>query len=211
MEMLSTADFWIGLLKIVWINIILSGDNAVVIALAARSLPPQQQKKAVFFGSAAAVVLRILLTVVAAAIVGDSVGYEIGRHFGPRVLKLHILDSHRRRLDDARDFLARRGGTAVFLGRWVAFFRAVMPALAGTVRMPYGKFLLYNAAGGIAWGVTVVLAGYAAGASYAKVENALGPVAALVVLGLALIALFAWRIRRRRTQRNLEESRDSSG
>ena len=73
------------------------------------------------------------------------------------------------------------------------------------------QFLLYNAAGGIAWGVTVVLAGYAAGASYAKVENALGPVAALVVLGLALIALFAWRIRRRRTQRNLEESRDSSG
>ena len=64
--MLSTAEFWIGLLKIVWINIILSGDNAVVIALAARSLPPHQQKQAVFFGSAAAVVLRILLTVVAA-------------------------------------------------------------------------------------------------------------------------------------------------
>ncbi len=65
MEMLQSADFWIGLLKIVWINIILSGDNAVVIALAARSLPPQQQKKAVFFGSAAAVILRIILTVVA--------------------------------------------------------------------------------------------------------------------------------------------------
>ncbi len=64
--MLSTAEFWIGLLKIFWINIILSGDNAVVIALAARSLPPHQQKQAVFFGSAAAVVLRILLTVVAA-------------------------------------------------------------------------------------------------------------------------------------------------
>jgi len=54
------------LVKIVWINIILSGDNAVVIALAARSLPAEQQKKAVFFGSGAAVVLRILLTVVAA-------------------------------------------------------------------------------------------------------------------------------------------------
>ena len=66
MEMLSTAEFWIGLLEIVWINIILSGDNAVVIALAARSLPPEQQKKAVFFGSGAAVVLRIALTVVAA-------------------------------------------------------------------------------------------------------------------------------------------------
>ena len=66
MEMLQSADFWIGLLKIIWINIILSGDNAVVIALAARSLPPHQQTKAVLFGSGAAVVLRIALTVVAA-------------------------------------------------------------------------------------------------------------------------------------------------
>ena len=66
MEMLQDADFWIGLLKIIWINIILSGDNAVVIALAARSLPPEQQRKAILFGSGAAVVLRILLTVVAA-------------------------------------------------------------------------------------------------------------------------------------------------
>ncbi|MDU7586524.1 MAG: TerC family protein, partial [Acidovorax sp.] len=66
MEYLSNADFWIGLVKIVWINIILSGDNAVVIALAARSLPAQQQKKAVMLGSGAAVVLRIVLTVVAA-------------------------------------------------------------------------------------------------------------------------------------------------
>jgi acyl-coenzyme A synthetase/AMP-(fatty) acid ligase len=58
MEFLQSADFWIGLVKIVWINIILSGDNAVVIALAARSLPPHPQKKAVFWGSGAAVVLR---------------------------------------------------------------------------------------------------------------------------------------------------------
>jgi YjbE family integral membrane protein len=66
MELLQNVDFWIGLLKIVWINIILSGDNAVVIALAARSLPAGQQKKAIFWGSGAAVVLRIALTVVAA-------------------------------------------------------------------------------------------------------------------------------------------------
>ncbi|MDB5945353.1 MAG: YjbE family integral rane protein, partial [Ramlibacter sp.] len=66
MEYLQSTDFWIGLLKIVWINIILSGDNAVVIAMAARTLPPHQQSKAVFWGSGAAVVLRILLTVVAA-------------------------------------------------------------------------------------------------------------------------------------------------
>lgn len=65
MELLQSAEFWIGLIKIIWINIILSGDNAVVIALAARSLPPHQQRKAVFWGSGAAVILRIVLTVVA--------------------------------------------------------------------------------------------------------------------------------------------------
>ncbi|GAB2808758.1 TerC family protein [Comamonas piscis] len=66
MDYVNHPDFWIGLVKIIWINIILSGDNAVVIALAARSLPPEQQRKAIMFGSGAAVVLRILLTVVAA-------------------------------------------------------------------------------------------------------------------------------------------------
>ncbi len=65
MEILQHPEFWIGLAQIVWINIILSGDNAVVIAMAARSLPVEQQRKAVLFGSGAAVVLRILLTVVA--------------------------------------------------------------------------------------------------------------------------------------------------
>lgn len=66
MDMLQSTDFWLGLLMIIWINIILSGDNAVVIALAARGLPPEQQKKAILFGSGAAVVLRVILTVVAA-------------------------------------------------------------------------------------------------------------------------------------------------
>jgi YjbE family integral membrane protein len=66
MELLQSPEFWIGLVKIVWINIILSGDNAVVIALAARTLPANQQKLAVVWGSGAAVVLRVILTVVAA-------------------------------------------------------------------------------------------------------------------------------------------------
>jgi YjbE family integral membrane protein len=64
--MLQSPEFWIGLVKIIWINIILSGDNAVVIALAARTLPPHQQKMAVLWGAGAAVVLRVILTVVAA-------------------------------------------------------------------------------------------------------------------------------------------------
>ena len=73
-----TPDFWIGLIKIIWINIILSGDNAVVIALAARSLPAEQQKKAILFGSGAAVVLRIALTVVAAKLLALSYLQIIG-------------------------------------------------------------------------------------------------------------------------------------
>jgi len=78
MEMLQEADFWIGLIKIIWINIILSGDNAVVIAMAARSLPAEQQKKAILWGSGAAVVLRIGLTVVAARLLQFSYLQVVG-------------------------------------------------------------------------------------------------------------------------------------
>jgi predicted tellurium resistance membrane protein TerC len=61
----TDATFWVALLQIIGVNIVLSGDNAVVIALAARSLPAKQQKQAVLWGSGAAVVMRIILTVVA--------------------------------------------------------------------------------------------------------------------------------------------------
>jgi membrane-associated protein len=144
----------------------------------------------------------IIVVVVGAAIIGDSVGYEIGRHVGPRILRARILDRHRRRLDDAQDFLARRGGSAVFLGRFVAFFRAVMPALAGTAGMPYRRFLAYNAAGGLLWGTGFVLLGYLAGNSYAAVEKTVGRGAALAVLALVLVAVLVWRIRRHRAERH---------
>lgn len=62
---ITSAAFWAALGSIIWVNILLSGDNAVVIALAARSLPPQHQRKAIFWGSAAAIVMRIGLTIIA--------------------------------------------------------------------------------------------------------------------------------------------------
>src|SRR5690349_24969893 len=65
MESVMTPEFWIGLAKIIGVNIVLSGDNAVVIALAARSLPPKQQKQAIFWGSGAAIIMRIVLTLFA--------------------------------------------------------------------------------------------------------------------------------------------------
>ena len=70
MEEIATQAFWIGLLKIIGVNIVLSGDNAVVIALAARSLPQKQQKQAVIWGAGAAVVMRIILTIFAVALLG---------------------------------------------------------------------------------------------------------------------------------------------
>src|SRR5450759_5208476 len=91
------------------------------------------------------------------------------------------------------------------LGRWVAFFRAVMPALAGTARMPYARFLAYNAAGGIAWGTVVVLLRYAASASYTKVEKAIGRGSALAALVVVLAALLGWRIRKHHAERNAEQ------
>ncbi|MDQ6740700.1 MAG: DedA family protein, partial [Actinomycetota bacterium] len=108
----------------------------------------------------------IMVLVIAAAVVGDTVGYEVGRHFGPHLLNLRILATRRQKLDHARALLARRGGAAVFLGRFTAFFRAVMPALAGVSRMSYPRFLLFNAAGGIIWGAGVVLLGFFAGNAY---------------------------------------------
>ncbi|HEX7805005.1 MAG TPA: DedA family protein [Cellulomonas sp.] len=151
-------------------------------------------------------VLVVGIVVVTAAIVGDSVGYEIGKHWGTRLLDLRVFATHRQRLQDAQDFLARRGGLAVLLGRWVAFFRAVMPALAGTSKMPYRMFLPFNAAGGIVWGTVVVLVGYLAANSYAQVERAIGRDSALIALVVVLALVVVWRVRRRKAVKGTSAS-----
>ncbi|MBG6218893.1 undecaprenyl-diphosphatase [Arthrobacter sp. CAN_A6] len=140
--------------------------------------------------------LGIMLAVaVFAAIAGDSVGYEIGRRFGPG-----LKNSRAGRFVGAdkwakgEQFLAKRGGTAVLLGRWVGLLRALVPAVAGMARMPYKTFLLYNSIGGTIWAVTVVLLGYFAGQSYKTVEQYLGKaslILTLVLVGALLIALAA--------------------
>jgi membrane protein DedA with SNARE-associated domain len=138
----------------------------------------------------------VLTVVLLGAVIGDTVGYEVGRHVGTRILGWHVLQRRRDRIDAACDYLARRGGAAVFLGRWTAFFRAVMPALAGTARMPYRRFLTFNVAGGVLWGITVVLVGYLAGASYGRVEKLLGRGTALIVAALVVGAAVVWQVRR---------------
>lgn len=69
----------------------------------------------------------LLVVVVVAAVAGDSVGYKVGRRFGPRLLGWRLLRPHQHRIGEARDFLRRRGGCAVLLGRFTAFLRAVTP------------------------------------------------------------------------------------
>lgn len=172
-----------------FVGFVLPGETAAVLGGVAASL-----------GHASLPLM--LIVVIGAAILGDTVGYEVGRHVGPRILRAGPLKRHGRRLDDASKLLAERGGTAVFLGRFVAFFRATMPALAGTSGMRYLKFLAYNAAGGIVWGIAVVVAGYIAGASYARVEKVLGPTSAGVVLVLAVVGVVVWVVRRRARARD---------
>jgi len=135
---------------------------------------------------------------VAAAIIGDSVGYEVGKHLGTRIIKSRALSRHSERLGNAQDFLRRKGGSAVFLGRFTAFFRAVMPALAGTSRMPYGRFLVWNATGGLVWGTGFVLLGFLAGNSYEAVSQAVGRDLAVVIAAVVLAGLVVWHLRRRR-------------
>ncbi|MGN6442053.1 MAG: DedA family protein [Arthrobacter sp.] len=142
----------------------------------------------------------MMVLVVLAAIIGDSVGYEVGKHLGTRLMKTKVLARHTRKLENAQEFLRRKGGSAVFLGRFTAFLRAVMPALAGTSRMPYGRFLAYNAAGGIVWGIGFVLLGFLAGNSYEAVAQAVGRDLAVVIAAVAVAALIAWRLRSRRRQ-----------
>jgi membrane-associated protein len=168
----------------IFVGFVLPGETAVVLG-------------GVLAASGRLSLAWLLVLVVIAAIVGDSVGYEVGRHFGPRILRTRPLRRHQERLDGARDFLRRRGGMAVFLARFTAFLRAVMPALAGLSEMPYLRFLAFNAAGGLVWGVGVALLGYFAGASYQNVESALGRGSAVLLVVLALVALVVWHRSRR--------------
>jgi membrane protein DedA with SNARE-associated domain len=145
--------------------------------------------------------LPILLIVIgASAIVGDSIGYEIGRRFGDRLLETKALRKHRDKLGSAQDLLRRRGALAVFIGRFTALLRAIMPALAGSARMPYGRFLVFNALGGITWGIGFTVGGYLAGTAFEQVAQWAGRVLAVAVAAIALIAIFVWWLRRRRRE-----------
>lgn len=147
--------------------------------------------------------LPIMMAVASvAAIAGDSVGYEIGRRFGPKILAWPPFERRfASKAEEAAAYLEAKGGRAVFLGRWTSLLRALVPGLAGMVRMPYRRFLFFNIIGGIAWACTFVLLGYAAGASWRRVERIAGR-ASLVLLIVILGALIIRWVTRRLASRS---------
>src|SRR5260370_15372474 len=136
----------------------------------------------------------VIAAAVSGAIIGDSVGYLIGRRWGTHLLhgplgRLQVIRNHLdKNLDSARAYVQRRKGRAVFFGRFTAALRVLVPGLAGISEVHYPTFLVYNVAGGALWGAGFAVLGYLAGASYHRVEHIAGQ-AGLVLLGIIVAGL----------------------
>jgi membrane protein DedA with SNARE-associated domain len=133
------------------------------------------------------------IVVVGCAIVGDSIGYWVGDKWGAKILQLPLLRKRQKGIQLALEQLRRRGALFVFVGRFTAFFRAVIPGLAGLSKMRYRVFLPANAAGGLCWGVLFLLAGYYVGQA---IEGA-ASIASYVLLGIIVLGVIALVIRHR--------------
>jgi membrane protein DedA with SNARE-associated domain len=138
----------------------------------------------------------MVVVAISCAIVGDSVGYEVGRRFGPRVRASRFgMKVGERRWDAVDRFLHRHGGKSVLLGRMTALLRALVPGMAGMSRMPYLRtFLPWNVTGGVLWGGGCVLLGYGFAASLDKVARVLS-IGPLPVLGVVIVVLVALHVR----------------
>ena len=140
------------------------------------------------------------LTIVAAvaAILGDNVGFAIGRHFGRRLF-VHPGPGLKHRLkvlEIGEPFFARHGPKAVFLGRWVAGLRIASAWLAGMNKMPWPTFLFWNALGGITWAASISLSIYFLGDLAEHAIEVVGPISAGIVVA-ALVAFWLYRRRRK--------------
>jgi len=126
------------------------------------------------------------------AIAGDSVGYEIGKHFGPKIQTTQFgkfVGDKRWKL--AQAIFDRYHGGAIFFGRSQALLRALVPALAGMNKVPYRIFIKWNAAGGIVFSSIVVLLGYEFANSLASLEKYLKywAIVALVLIATVILVL----------------------
>ena len=150
----------------------------------------------------------LIMIVVIAATAGDSVGYEVGRRFGPRLLEARAMRRHQAKVGWAQDLIRRRGAVAVFIGRFTALLRALMPALVGSSRMPYPKFLVFNLMGGVVWGAGFTLGGFFIGEAFEHTAQYVGRGIAVVIAVVLVAALVVWSVRRHR--RAAEDPADSA-
>ncbi|MET0838919.1 MAG: DedA family protein [Marmoricola sp.] len=144
----------------------------------------------------------VVLLAVAGAIIGDQVGFHVGRRYGPGLVS-RIPEQTRRakQVEAALGFVRRRGATAVALGRWTASLRSVVPGVAGLSGMDSRRFTIANAAGGTVWAVAVAVAGFLAGASYKRLEAKFGLVGDVLLAAVVLFGIgwWGWRWYQRRT------------
>jgi len=142
----------------------------------------------------------VISIAIAGAVLGDNVGFFIGRRGGRRLLVRHgrLLGLTKARLDQFDAFFARHGAKTVFVARFVTGLRVVGAVLAGASTLPWGRFILFNATGAVAWATTFGAVGYALGYSWETIERWIGRfgLVLLVVLGIVIV-LAVGRSRRR--------------
>ena len=131
------------------------------------------------------------------AVLGDSVGYSLGKAIGRSYFERHkrllfLKEKHLRKVDG---YFQRHGGKTIFFGRFVGFLRAMAPFAAGMSRMPYRRFLIYNVAGGILWSISFTLLGYFFGQSWRLIEKWSGRTGLFVLFTVLLVAGFGYLYR----------------
>jgi membrane protein DedA with SNARE-associated domain len=173
-----------------FVGFILPGETSVLVGSAVASV-----------GHVNIVLLCTL--VVAAAILGYLGGYLVGERFGHRMIEWPILQRRRPAIERSLHSLEQRGMIYVILGRFTAFLRAVMPALAGMSEMSRRRFMIANVSSGIVWGVAYCMLGYYAGQGLSSIEND-SAWAGAGVLGAVIIAVVATHVVRRHRHREVE-------
>jgi membrane-associated protein len=141
----------------------------------------------------------LLLLVTLCAIVGDQLGYWIGRGTGQALYRRRdSLFFKRRHLEEAHDFYQKYGGKTVILARFMPIVRTFCPPVAGAAKMPYGRYFAYDVAGGCLWAGSMILGGYFLGSIVPNINERIHwVIAAVVILSLMPAVIGALRARRR--------------
>lgn len=149
-------------------------------------------------------VWQIAVVAVVAAFLGDQAGYWIGKRFGRGLFKPDARVLKTERLEAAEAFFAKYGGPSLVLGRFVPFVRTYVPLSAGIAAMPYRRFLLWNALGGVSWVVVMIVVGVLLGGIPFIANNVDVLMIVVVVISIMPILISALR-RRRARQRTSQE------